>query len=322
MQERFEAKINELIEKCDEIKKEYKMKLQDLYIKQIALGYTNSKIEFNKETFDEIFEYIKTNVSKFSELRSTKGYLLAQRLITDFSNSKEAFNTYLKCIDKMTDSGFKKSSFLNEAAFTMVSTTIKENIDEVIYKAYELYNMIKMEHKFLTSPDDYKNIVLLAQMEADVQDINREVEETYECLVREKFGKNNYTQELSHILTMIKCNDEESIRKFIEIKGKFKKEKIRLSANAYGLISFLLLLKDEDEALTDINNIIQLLSKSKTFKYNSKEINTMFAISIYLNDCIENDNIKINSLVKTQINLIIANQINLYMTMVMVSVVT
>lgn len=303
MESDLQTKVDLYIETLVILKKEYKWSIGDLTLRFIALVYILSNKTFDKYQFDEMVKYIKKNSKWYSNYRGHQMYSTAALLITKFDDPQKAFTDQLEYEKKMKDEGFKNSSYLSIASYTLLLTCTPESIDSRIHKAIEIYKEMKKNHFWLTTSDDYPVAVLLAESDKKIDILISDMESNYEMLNKEGLKKSNGLQFLSHLLTFIPEAANTKAQRVKWIYDKLKSEKLRVSSTYYGTLGYIALIGEfSKQATEDVIDTVSYLKSNKNFKWINKEMNILVATAIVTNQYIE-DISKKNNVIEAGINI-------------------
>ena len=95
-------------------------------------------------------------------------------------------------------------------------------------RARALWDLIRKEHPFLTGPEDTLLCLLLCRSKRDDESIIRHMESCYLHL-KSRFGYANWTQSVSHILTLSDAAPEHQVRRLFDLY-----DSISLAGGKYG----------------------------------------------------------------------------------------
>lgn len=285
MENNLQGKVDKFLENFSTIKDGYKWSIQDLSLRFIALVYSLSDKTFDKEEFDTMTKYIKKNSKLFSHYRGHQKYSTAALLVTKFDNPEEAFDSLLEYDEKMKDMGFKNSPYLSIASYALLLTSSKEDVDNRINRAMEIYKEMKSNHFWLTSTDDYPVSILLSQSDEDKDKLISNIEENYKMLHNEGLSRGNGMQFLSHLLTFVPGSSNIKAHKVKGIYDSLKEEKLKVSSTYYGVLGYLSLLGEfSNQATLEVIEVVKYLKSKKNFKWVNKDMNILIATALVTNE--------------------------------------
>ncbi len=100
------------------------------------------------------------------------------------------------------------SEYLAYSAAVLTDMTTPERIEEIAERGKRIYQMMKKEHRFLTSSEDVVFAILLAFSEKTDEAMIEEMEECYRILKQRRFDEDTI-QSISHIFTLAQGTAEE-----------------------------------------------------------------------------------------------------------------
>lgn len=280
MEELVKIKLDRLIDLFEQICTEYKWE-QSLTNHFTALTYTLNNKNFHKEDVESVRNYIKKTTGIFSYYRGTSRIILSSLLACKYDNPKQEFDKILNYYERMKEAGFKNGMYLPMASYALLATTSEVNIDVRINKSIEIYKEMKKNHPWLTSGDDYPVSVLLSGSHMPVSNIINDMEECYNLLSENGFGKSNGLQFLSHILSFGKEENKVKVLRCKEIFEKLKENKMKVYSDGYAVIGFLSILGDQSQFATEqVIEIVKVLRTTKKYKWLTKETHLFTAAAL------------------------------------------
>lgn len=288
MEELLKAKLDRLIDLFQEVSSQYKWE-GALTNHFTALTYTLNKRNFDKEKIEEVRVHMKKTTGVFSYYRGTSKIILSALLACQYDNPKQEFDKMLKYDKSMKEAGFKNNMYLPIANYALLATCLEECVDIRINKAIEIYREMKNNHPWLTSGDDYPLSILLANSDESVNSIIENMEECYQLLNENGFGKNNGLQFLSHILGFGKEENKVKVLRCKEIFDKLKENKMKVYSSGYAIIGFLAILGEKGhEAVEQVIEVVNILKSTKKYKWLTKETHLYTAAALVSDLYIEN----------------------------------
>jgi len=255
---------------------------------QVAMSFAMSEKPYSQEGVISIMDTIKHNTGAFSNYRVMNNFLLSSLLYQNFEHPEERFKHMLDTHQLFKDHHFKESTYLPIANYVLHKSVDEDQYDAVIKKAKLVHEEMKKNHPFLTTGDDYPLAVLVANNDSPVDQSIRRIEDIYQELLNNGFGKNNGTQFLSHILSFSDEPTSTTAKRCHDVIEQLKENKIKvkLYTNYYGSLGFLALLKNESSrAVDDIVDLVDYMKKSKAFRWVDKITMLSLAAPIVI-DCI------------------------------------
>ncbi|MBU3191633.1 DUF4003 domain-containing protein [Clostridium bowmanii] len=288
MQQLVEEKLDRLIDIFQQVSTQYKWE-GSLTNHFAALTYTLNNIAFDKEKIEDVRKHIKDTTGAFSNYRGTSKIILSSLLASQYDNPKCEFDKMLNYDKKMKEAGFKNNMYLPIANYALLATCGEEGAAARIEKAKEIYTEMKNNHPWLTGGDDYPLAILLANSNDSVNSIVENMEECYNLLNENGFGKNNGLQLLSHILGFRKEDNKSKVLRCKEIFDKLKENKMKVYSTGYAIIGFLSILGDNGyEAVDQVIEVVKILKSTKKYKWLSKENHLYTAAALVSDVYIEN----------------------------------
>jgi hypothetical protein len=288
MEKLVREKLDMLVDLFEQVSVKYKWE-QSLTNHFTALTYTINKKDFDKEKIEILREHMKKTTGIFSYYRGTSKILLSSLLACQYDNPEQEFNKMLDYDKRMKDAGFKNSMYLPIANYALLATCTEECVSTRINKAIEIYKEMKKNHPWLTSGDDYPLAILLADSDKPVNNIIENMEECYNLLNENGFGKNNGLQFLSHILGFRQEENKVKVLRCKEIFDRLKENKMKVYSGGYAVIGFLSILgEDGYRAVEQVIEIVNTLKSTKKYKWLGKETHLFTAAALVSDVYIEN----------------------------------
>ncbi|WP_051353076.1 DUF4003 family protein [Thalassobacillus devorans] len=250
-------------------------------VMMVAAVYVTSERKFDIDRYVKLSETIKKEASMFSYLNSPLRYSVAAMLDTRFDDPFHAFQDMMQVYETMVRSGFNRSQYTYLAAVALMQDNQeKPDYPEKVERAVSIHRLMKKEHPFLTSNDDYPLAALLAHRGEEMESLIGQIEYIYRSLNRQGFWKGNHLQFLSHILALDEDHTpDELVERTITTSQALKKSEIRFKSLLYpeaGLIAFL---SDDANMVKEILDFKQALDQEPSFRWH-KDMNVKVAINI------------------------------------------
>ena len=281
----------------------FKWKVNATILKLIPFMYLTKENEPDFQNIEKILEVLKSNSSLFSHYRGHMQYQIAFMIDSMKTNPEVTIQKLMNTDDLLDKNGFKKSQYLTMSSFILMN---QKNVEDKAKKSYKLYELMKKEHRFLTSRDDYPIAILLSLSNELESDLIKRMEFFYNNLPGKYFKKGNDLQFLSQILSIFQLAElKDNIVKLNELFHNMKKNKLKISRRSYPLIGIIYFLYQDNlpKAIEDILAIFNEMNSMKGFKW-SKDYNTFLSMLAVITE--KSKNIDSN-LIDTGINLAIEN---------------
>ncbi|MGH4138193.1 DUF4003 family protein [Clostridium sp.] len=280
MNQLVEQKMDRLIDIFQQVSTQFKWE-GSLTNHFTALTYTLNNRAFDKEKIKDVRKHIKETTGLFSNYRGTSMIILSALLASEYDNPNQEFDKMVGYNKKMKEAGFKNNMYLPIANYALIATCSEEGADTRIKKAKEIYTEMKSNHPWLTGGDDYPLAILLANSNDSINSIIENMEECYNLLNENGFGKNNGLQLLSHILGFRKEDNKSKVLRCKEIFDKLKENKMKVYSTGYSIVGFLSILGDSGyEAVDQVIEIVKVLKSTKKYKWLSKETHLYTAAAL------------------------------------------
>ncbi|VEF46974.1 YeaA [Bacillus freudenreichii] len=281
--------IANYIEVYEELRKMMKWKVTDNKILMtIASFYALNQQLFQMERYLMVAEEIKKQAGIFSSIRSESRYITAAMLDGSFEDPEQKIPALFHAYNELIEAKFRRGIFTYIAASVLIKNSGSEPGDfgPVITKAKDIYDRMRKEHFFLTSAEDYPLAMLLASSGRD--DVIERNERFYENLNRHGFRKGNHLQMLSHILTLDKeVNAETLLSRTIEVFDAFKEVGLKQKTVYYPVMGMLAMIPPEDLDMHKVHQVYEQLNQTKHFKW-QKDLNATLAASFFVKEKLEN----------------------------------
>ncbi|MBP2076277.1 DUF4003 family protein [Oceanobacillus polygoni] len=304
----YSEKINQYRAIYKELYAAMKWKVSDRRtLMAIASLYVMSKKEFHFDAFIQLADRIKARAGFFSPMKSTSRFTTAATLDIKFDRPENQINNLFVFYDKLRKAKFSSGVYTYLAASTLLThADHRENEEQMIVRAKEIYDGMKKEHPFLTSASDYPLAVLLAY--DNHNSIIEQIERYYESLSKNGFRKGNDLQFLSHILSLdTNTSVDRLVSRTTTIMDSFRDAGIRPRPMYYPIIGMLSLLPEEQFQMHEISRMFDQLNNEKSFRW-QKDMNLITAVSFYVNEKIDNKSLAATTLQTTLESILQAQQ--------------
>ena len=263
MEEKITALCQNFIDNRDVIKKVFS--LESTYIYPIASNaLTSHGVKAYEAKRKEGKKIISKNAGVLSYLKGNVSAPFAANLSMK-EDPKAAFDKVARFY-ALSKKQFDRSEFSALLAIMLSDIVKEENVESVVARGKEIYNLMKEKHPFLTNDKDSVLAGLLALSEKNNTELIDDMEKCYE-LLRIKFSNKSSIQTVSHILSLTNGSAREKVEHMIDLYDMLKD-----AGKKYGVYTELAtlaavsILDDDNEKLRDI--ILQIddfLSKQKGY---------------------------------------------------------
>lgn len=251
-----------------------------------ALLYTMENREADSEAIERCRKIIKDHTGIFSQFKDTTNFMTSVMLSLQ-PDPEPMFKSVLNVYDAMKTEGFHASPYLVLAAISIALQADPYNYQRVIASAKNYYDAMKVEHKFITSSDDYGFAALLAMSEKPVYQAVKEMEDCYRILKGDFFGA-NAVQALSHVLTFSEEPAYAKCKRVADLDRALKNRKSKIGSGIeLSFLGVIALLQENTEKLADeIAEVKEYLKNKKGFGSwsMSNTERTMFAVAVVCDD--------------------------------------
>ncbi|MDG5472959.1 DUF4003 family protein [Jeotgalibacillus sp. ET6] len=260
--------LKEYITIYESLRKKYKWRVENGALMMIASLFTGSSKPFNLNRYIELVDFIKQESSPFSYIQSTLRYSLAGLLLSRSEQPEEDYRQIQKSYDLLIEAGFQRSSHSYIAAYVL-SLSVKEGeeLSQHVERAKNLYDGMKKQHFFLTSHEDYPLAVLLAEGEADGEQMLEDMAYYYDEL-HLALWKGNNRQFLSQILTYGKRENRQIlVQNAVTWMDDLKTQKFRLRGLHLPIVGVVSLVSTPSALLPKIKEVYEELIGYSKFKW-------------------------------------------------------
>lgn len=153
----------------------------------LALSYSNRGMVPSENVLQMAVKIIRNSVGMLSSLRGYDMPVLAAHMA--MSPDSTAYMGRILSISKQLKDKFHLSSYILTPSVLIAETCSSDKTGQWIDRAYQIYQGVKKNHRFLTNSDDFGYCVLMA-MNPDLEGTIQEVESIYSILRENKFSPN------------------------------------------------------------------------------------------------------------------------------------
>ncbi|WP_105615397.1 DUF4003 family protein [Vallitalea okinawensis] len=280
----YEKKIELMMSNFESLRNAFKWE-HDLASHLIALNCAIRGKELDIQKIKDIKSYIKSETGMFSPFRGVSSYVISGLLSVGQKNPTEAVNSMLANEKILKSTGFKNSSYLPTALYTLENVYDGVDVNHFSKKAMTIYREMKDNHPFLTSGDDYALAILLASADRQLNAL----EKYYDMLNEFGFRKSNGLQMLSHILAFSDKDIRDNVVRCEKVYAFLKSQGVKVYSEYYPALGVISLLDDEkDEILDDLVEVLNFIKNQKGYKWLGKGMNLLIASAIITSEYIEN----------------------------------
>lgn len=254
----LKEKVDLMIENFYKLKKNFKW--EHTLIKHFSASvHATKKRSVDVFALEDIKKYIKTNTSWTSYFRGINQFTLCTLLYLE-EDYKDFFQNTIDLYEKMKNMGFKRSTYLPLAAYTIVKEVPKDKWSDALNRMQDFYESMKRNHFWLTSTDDYVFAAVLATTDLDVSQASEQIENCYTTLNKMGFYKGNDLQTLSHILAIGEESTEEKCNRATKIYHELTNKKIKPRYSGLATLGVLsLITPDVDKLVKEIKEVYDYL---------------------------------------------------------------
>lgn len=226
----------------------------------------------NGTDFKQLAEMVKKSASAFSPLR-TIYFSVAGLIYVKGNNFDTEINRLHHNYKALKDTGFRSSIHTYIAALLM-----EKDIDAGRIK--DIYEEMKKYHRFLTSYDDYPAAVIIAKRPERVSQLVETSEKYYQALNEKGFYKGNELQFLANMLVMNGSFSRETLKKVIDTKDAFEKNRNKIKSIHYPAVGIIALSDNTKDAISLVHELTSL-KELKWYKNIAVTIASIFVSQEY-----------------------------------------
>ncbi|MGM9926298.1 MAG: DUF4003 family protein [Bacillus sp. (in: firmicutes)] len=235
-------------------------------------------------------EYIKQKTSAFSYFRSHNLFPIAVSLTSE-EQPEHVFDQTVQYYEELKEAGFRRSMYLPYAAYFLASHVPQDEVKLTVEKALNCHQLMKQEHFWLTSDDDYMLAFILAYSHDDMEKAVHDSEECYDYLNRNGMGKGNTLQTIGYLLSLSKQRAADKCDCLLWYIDELKQHKIKLDSYSRPLLALLATVEeDRDEIVKGIIGTDKELASKDGFGRWSlgRASRNMFSVALVLSQYLQN----------------------------------
>ena len=189
----------------EELTKVFKFEM-DSILAVCAADVCSKGMAVDAEKIKACEKILKKNIGIFSRFRGNMGLPLIMMLARadDPEEKLKQATDYHKMLKKY----HSDSEYLAYSAAVLTDMTTQERIEEIAERGKRIYQLMKKEHRFLTSYEDVVFALLLAFSKKSDETMIEEMEECYRILKERRFDEDTI-QSISHIFTLTEGTPKE-----------------------------------------------------------------------------------------------------------------
>ena len=265
MRDELRLFCDEFIQNRDALKALFKW--ESAYIWPVCgISLTTHNTKANEEKLLKCNDVLKSSVGAFSTFR---GYVRLPMVtqLSMASSPKNEMENVLAAYRELKEH-YYDSNYLPLAAVCVATLAQKQQYSQIATRSRELYDLMKKEHPFLTSAEDSIFAVLLSFSHLSNDQLIRKNEECH-TILKDKFGRGNPTQSLSHVLSLYDGDSSALCQRTFEIYDSLKRAG-RSFSRLYELTILGVLAgegNDVNSIVCDILDVDDYLSKQKGYGF-------------------------------------------------------
>ena len=280
MNDTLQAKLTLFTDNAQAIRKKFTWQ-NELTKRLAALLFAQDNRAVDCDAIKQCHTLIKRNTGAFSFFRGNMT-MCAAALLALSPDPARLFQETLKVYALLKAERFRSSDFLVVSACQIAARAGEDDYAPVVSRMRAFYDAMKARHFFLTGRDDYIYSAMLALTELDVEVGAARVEQLYNLLKGEFWGKNN-VQALAQVLAL-GASEDSAVQRVLELRDALRAEKIKLdkgyTLSALGILA--LLPVDTAAIVSDLAEVRAALRAVKGFgplAVSTQEL-LLFAVSL------------------------------------------
>lgn len=238
--------------------------MYELQLKSNALTCTVKNQRIDIERINLALDIIKKSTGVFSNFRGINKLTTAITISFE-NNMEESLNKIIDIYNKLKEK-FHSSEYLVIAAQVLFNARNRVNVEAAVKRTKEAYDYMKQQHKYLTGQEDIANAAIIATTSDNLQETFKDIEESYEYLLKNKFASRNNIQGLSQILSLINMNSMEKCDQVLKVNSLLKEKNASIKDYYVPMLGIIAFLGNNKETFTDdIAELSHQLKKEKGF---------------------------------------------------------
>lgn len=251
------------------------------HFSSLLFTHKNTGIPFEKVRL--IRKYIKATTSRISPFRGEFLYILSLLIAKEDDEKEIIENMYLN-MELLKDNGFKEGEDLALSAYVLAKYHKSGDINNVIYRMKEVFNLLKRKYENITNEDDYLISALWALNEIDIESIEEFIENIFNEMKDINIKSKNSIQGLTN--SIILKGSSGNMYKTLELMIQMEKNNIKIAQQFLPLLG-VLTNKDIRNSPKIIKEVTDKLKEeeSEYEYYIDKGFRTIIALSIISFSC-------------------------------------
>ncbi|MBU5227640.1 DUF4003 domain-containing protein [Clostridium senegalense] len=226
----------------------------------LSLAIENRVID--AKSTNEAIKVINKNTSFFSVFKNDNVLLSLATTISLTHNPKLVF-LEIKGVYEKLQKYFSSSEYLVMAANIIYKHGKKYGIYETVERTKISYELMRKNHKFLTSKEDYCAAAMIAMTCENLDETFNGIEKNYKYLSENGFNKSNELQTLTHMLSFANGTVEEKALKVVKLYKFLKENDFPLKGQLLPLVGIVTsIVNDNDKFLDDVKSVDDELEKN------------------------------------------------------------
>ncbi|RZT02208.1 DUF4003 family protein [Cuneatibacter caecimuris] len=263
MKESLQKRCEMFIRNRLAVKKQFRWESAYMYPLS-AIIFTEKGQEADLDKMLRCREMLRDKASAFSNFRGTVR-LAVISLLAACESPQQKLENGLK-IYELLRREFFSSEYLAVTALLIAEHSEPESFEAAVKKTRRAYELMKEDHRFLTSREDCAFAALLAMSEKGAERGVKEAEKCFEIL-KPSFFSGNAVQSLSHVLALGEELPESKCRRTVELFEALKERGLRYGTSyelpALGALG--LLETDQRALVSEIEEADLYLQDQKGF---------------------------------------------------------
>lgn len=267
-------------------------------ILMMASYYTARDEEFDAKSFQEVIDVIKKETHWLSAPRTSQILQFTYAMFFSKELDKQAAIRNVIANKKiLNEVKFRQTTFTYIAALFLNA----DDKERQAQNARELYDEMSKKHRFLTSYEDIPTSVMQStDGEGDAYLRADTMRRYYDELRSAKFYQGNELQALSQILTMDSpIYNPQMVPYVLKMNEVLKANGIKVRTSMIQLLGFLVLMRIDEDKLSELIELYNILIKQKRFKWYKNEALTV-AIQLLLLTSVNRDELETLSLISLE----------------------
>ena len=218
MRDSLSALCGNFIENRDTVKSAFGWESSYIYPVCAAI-FMDKRETVSVERMRRCGDILKSRTGIFSNFRGN-GKLAMIAMLAASNEPEDKLEKALQVYDTLKEH-FWSSEYLPVASMIIADMVGPERYEEVAARTRQIYDLMKKEHRFLTSSEDSVLAALLALSDLSDEQVVLETESCYD-LLKPQFFSGNAVQSLSHVLALGDGPAREKCSKTMELFNRLK----------------------------------------------------------------------------------------------------